>query len=89
MRDHSVVVDGAATPRGVEFAETFNVSAAFLDRHLEEGRGDRPALVTHGASWSYAAVAERVNRAANAFRELGIGVGRPGHAVLQGRARIL
>ena len=75
MRDHSVVVDESSTPRGVEFSEIFNVSVALLDRHLEEGRGDRPALVTHGASWSYAAIADRVNRAANAFRELGIGPG--------------
>ena len=75
MRDHSVVVDESSTPRGVEFAETFNVSVAFLDRHLEEGRGDKPLLVTRGASWSIAAIAERVNRTANAFKDLGIGRG--------------
>ena len=53
MRDHSVVVDEASTPRGVEFADVFNVSVAFLDRHLDEGRGDKPFLVTaapHGPS---------------------------------------
>ena len=41
MRDHSVVVDESGTPRGVEFADIFNVSVAFLDRHLEQGRGDK------------------------------------------------
>ena len=75
MRDHSVVVDESGTPRGVEFADIFNVSVAFLDRHLEQGRGDKPLLVARGASWSFAQTAERVNRTANAFRELGIGQG--------------
>ena len=75
MRDHSVVVDESSTPRGIEFAETFNVSVAFLDRHLEEGRGDKPLLVTRGACWTIAAIADRVSRTANAFRALGIGRG--------------
>ena len=75
MRDHSVVVDESSTPRSVEFAGTFNVTVAFLDRHLEEGRGDKPLLVTRGASWTIAAIADRVNRTANAFKALGIGRG--------------
>ena len=60
MRDHSVVVDTSSTPRGVRFAATFNVSVAFLDRHLDEGRGDKPLLIARGASWSFARIAERV-----------------------------
>ncbi len=75
MRDHSAVVDDSRTPRGIAFSGTFNVSAAFLDRHLEAGKGGTPLLVTRGASWSIAEIAERVNRAANAFRALGIGPG--------------
>ena len=75
MRDHSVVVDESGTPRGVEFADIFNVSVAFLDRHLDEGRGDKPFLVTRGASWSIGEIAGRANRTANAFKALGIGPG--------------
>ena len=75
MRDHSVAVDASSTPRRVAFADIFNVTVAFLDRHLDAGRGDGTLLVMRGGSWTVARIAERVNRAANAFRALGIGPG--------------
>ena len=53
-----------------------------------KGRGGKPFLVTRGASWSIAGIAERVNRTANAFKTARNRAGRPGHAVLQGRARL-
>ena len=75
MKPHTVAVDRTRTPCGVRFAETFNVSVAFLDRHLEEGRGDEPALVSAEAALSFAQVAERAGRTANALKALGIAPG--------------
>lgn len=75
MKPHTVEVDRTKTPYGVTFADTFNVSVTLVDRHLEEGRGGKPVLVSAGASFSYGEIAERINRAANAFKALGIGPG--------------
>jgi benzoate-CoA ligase family protein len=76
VRDNTVVVDRSTTPAGLTFAPTFNVAVPFIDRHIEEGRGDRTALtVDGGESVTYAALAENVNRAGNALLDLGIGRG--------------
>ena len=53
--------------------EVFNLASYFLDRHLEAGDGGRIAIVTRRAMYSYAQVAERANRAAGVFRDLGVG----------------
>ena len=60
MKPHTVEVDRTKTPFGVKFADTFNISVALLDRHLDEGRGDKPALVSTAATLSYGEAAERV-----------------------------
>jgi benzoate-CoA ligase family protein len=57
----------------------FNVTSYFLDRHVEEGRGERTALVTDGGPWSYARLAELTNRVGHVLRELGL---RPEQRVL-------
>jgi benzoate-CoA ligase family protein len=51
---------------------TFNLATWFVDRHLEEGRGDRTALVCGDESVTYAALAERVNRVGRVLRDLGV-----------------
>jgi len=72
VTDHTVTV----TPEELTFSETFNVAVPFIDRHLEEGRDDSVAIRTnHGEEVTYAQLAERVNRAGNAFRELGLSPG--------------
>ncbi|HWE34068.1 MAG TPA: benzoate-CoA ligase family protein [Solirubrobacteraceae bacterium] len=53
-------------------AETFNVATYFVDRHVAEGRGERTALITDGGSWSYARLAELINRVGHVLRELGV-----------------
>jgi benzoate-CoA ligase family protein len=52
----------------------FNVASYFVDRNLDEGNGDRTALITPGGQTSYADLAARVNRIGNAL--LGLGVQR-------------
>jgi len=59
----------------VRFAEPFNAAAALIDRHLAEGRGGKPALLTLEDEVSYAQLAAQVNRHGNALLALGIGRG--------------
>ncbi len=54
-----------------------NASYNCLDRHLEEGRGEKPALLWVGEpgdrrSFTYAELHREVGRAANALRRLGV-----------------
>jgi benzoate-CoA ligase family protein len=49
-----------------------NLASWFVDRNVEEGRGDRTALLGPGGPTSYAELARLVNRAGNLLRELGV-----------------
>ncbi len=61
-----------------------NLAWQFLDRHLEAGHEERPALLTAGATpnttYPYGELADQSNRAAGVFRDLG--VGRREHVLL-------
>jgi benzoate-CoA ligase family protein len=50
----------------------FNLTTYFVDRHVEEGRGERTALVTDDGTWSYRRLSELTNRVGNALHELGV-----------------
>src|SRR6266513_1286128 len=56
----------------VDVPEDFNVSTAFLDRNLEQGRGDRVALYAGDDRITYRTLLAQVNRAGNALRSLGV-----------------
>jgi benzoate-CoA ligase family protein len=62
---------GTVTPMS-ELPETFNVSTAFLDQNLEAGRGDRVAIYAGDQEVTYRTLLERVCRAGNALRALGV-----------------
>jgi benzoate-CoA ligase len=51
----------------IDVPERFNAATHFLDRHLAEGRGSRPAFRFRGRAVSYAEVALRANRLGNAL----------------------
>jgi benzoate-CoA ligase family protein len=51
----------------------FNVATYFVDRNLEEGRGDSPAFYTEDRNLTWAEVADLTNRSGNALLELGVG----------------
>jgi benzoate-CoA ligase family protein len=53
-------------------AERFNAAAFFVDRHLAEGRGERPVFRYRGQRVTYKALAEQVNRAGRALAALGV-----------------
>jgi benzoate-CoA ligase len=52
--------------------EHFNVASFFVDRHVAEGRGARPAFRCGGRTITYAEVAASVDRCANALAALGV-----------------
>jgi benzoate-CoA ligase family protein len=50
----------------------FNLASYFVDRNLEEGRGDRTALIGPAGPSTYEELAALVNRSGNVLRELGV-----------------
>ena len=65
---------------GLSYPERLNAVTELVDRHVAEGRGDRTAIIGDHLSWSYAALAETINRIANVLtRDLGM---VSGHRVL-------
>jgi benzoate-CoA ligase family protein len=61
-----------AMPPSIDIPREYNATVEFIDRHLPAGRGERLALIDQNGSFTYADLAERVNRAGNALRDLGV-----------------
>jgi len=55
-----------------ELPRELNLASWFVDRNVEEGRGDRTALIGPGGRTTYAELALLVNRSGNLLRELGV-----------------
>ncbi len=51
---------------------SFNAASYFIDRHLEQGRGEKAAFVDFSGEHTYQELADRVNKVANALRGLGL-----------------
>ncbi len=56
----------------LELPERLNAAAVFVDSHLAEGRGEKPAILCEGRTVTYADLHEGVNRFGNAMRGLGL-----------------
>ena len=52
--------------------ETYNAAAHLIERNLKNGRGGKVAFIDDRGSYSYAQLAERVHRCANALRNEGL-----------------
>ena len=52
--------------------DQFNVTTAFLDRHLNERRGNNVAVYHEGKTYTYAQIAELTNRVGNVLLSLGL-----------------
>ncbi len=57
---------------GFSLPEKFNMVSLYLDRHIEQGRGDRVAIYYKDAKYTYRDMMELTNRAGNAFLNLGV-----------------
>ncbi|MCW5750753.1 MAG: benzoate-CoA ligase family protein [Alphaproteobacteria bacterium] len=58
--------------RALELPRQYNAATHFIDRHLAEGRAEKIAFIDDRGSYSYADLAQRVNRAGNMLRGLGL-----------------
>ena len=56
----------------IDIPEQFNIVSHMLDRHLLEGRGDRPAIYFKDQVMTWAQVADLANRVGNALLDLGV-----------------
>lgn len=65
-------MDSAAARSIEDLPESFNAAADLLDHNLAAGRGDKVAVIDHRGATTYAALAERIDRMANALRAAGI-----------------
>jgi 2-aminobenzoate-CoA ligase len=72
--------DDALTPGSFAYPARLNAVSELLDRWLAQGEGGREALFFRGGVWTYADLAQRVNRIANVLvGPLGL---KPGERVL-------
>ena len=62
------------------YPEMLNAAVELVDRHVAEGRGDRPALIAPGLRWTYGELGRTIDRMANVLTgQLGM---VPGNRVL-------
>lgn len=54
------------------FPERFNMAHWFLDARVEEGKGDRPAILWRDVVWTYADTQRKSNQVANALVQAGL-----------------
>lgn len=52
--------------------DQFNATSAFLDRQIQEGRSNSPAIFYEGETYSYGQVAALANQVGNALLDLGL-----------------
>ena len=67
-------VDLSHSPPRVVVPREYNAAVDFVDRHVQQGRGGKVAFVDDRTSLTYAQLKERVARAGNALRTLGVGL---------------
>ena len=64
----------------LQFPERLNCATELLDRHVEQGRGDRVCIRAPGLAWTYSDLQDKANRIANVLvDEMGL---VPGNRVL-------
>lgn len=83
-RDHLPPVEDQPVYRfdlpELQFPEQLNCATELLDKHVNEGRGDRLCIRAPGLSWSYADLQDKANRIANVLvNDMGL---VPGQRVL-------
>ena len=67
-------VDISCDPPRVDIPREYNAARDIVDRHLGTERVGHPAIIDASGAWTYAELAERINRAGNALEGLGVGM---------------
>ena len=65
-------IDWNTSPPLIHIPRDYNAVVEFIDRNIDQGHGERIALIDDTGSYSYAELADRINRVAHALRELGV-----------------
>ena len=65
-------IDRSVSPPAVVVPRDYNAAIDFIDRNLDEGRGDKVAVIDESGRYTYDDVARRVNKTGNAILGLGI-----------------
>ena len=65
-------LDLSTHPPVLRFPGTYNAAADFIDRHLQTGHADNVAVIDDQGSYTYGALAERVNRTGNLLAGSGL-----------------
>ena len=66
-------IDHSVSPPAIEIPRRYNAAHDLIERNLAAGRGAKLAYIDDAGRYTYADLAERVNRAANALAGLGLG----------------
>ena len=56
----------------VRLPSRYNMATHFVDRHIDEGRSDKVAIISEGRRVTYGGLEEMVNRVGNGLRGLGV-----------------
>jgi 4-hydroxybenzoate-CoA ligase/benzoate-CoA ligase len=70
--DNISSLDSSSGVPVVDIPRDYNNAVDFIQRNIQAGRGDKIAVIDDDGSYSYADVAERINRTGNALKALGI-----------------
>ena len=71
MSINTIEIDASKPPSRLRFPPNYNVAAAFIDRHIADGRGLKIAIRTKDRAVTYADLAANVGRCANVLTRLG------------------
>ncbi|MDH3714818.1 MAG: benzoate-CoA ligase family protein [Gammaproteobacteria bacterium] len=64
-------VDYSTDPATIEIPRDYNAAVEFIDVHASAGRSGKTAFIDDAGAYTYAELAQRVNRAGNALQALG------------------
>jgi benzoate-CoA ligase len=67
-------VDHSVSPPRIEFPRAYNATVDLVDANLAAGRGGKTAFIDDKGRYTYAELAERMARAGNALKGLGLGM---------------
>ena len=68
------LVDNSVSPPQIEFPRAYNATVDLVDVNLAQGRGAKTAFIDDRGRYTYADLAERMARAGNALKDLGVGM---------------